>query len=296
MLRVKVPATLQKFFAVKAGNPVPTRFRLRILAARFGKKFTGRKLSPIVSGPRADRQPGRAEPRRRLRQGRRQEPLRRGRRQRPAHRRHRGRHRHGAVQRRHRRRRRRGRLRVPVGQGPQRRRVPEPEPEPALPRQAAVPEPALRRRRPRLRRRLADARERAGPVALQLLREPHGDAHADAAELLGRHAVLALHLRERRPRPPAPGAAVQHLPDAGALPHLGVDARLRPGAALDQRHVRRPGRRRQRPLRHPRRRPRTAPSPRARPTRPTTATAGSATTSATRTPTGSPTTSSTAAR
>lgn len=51
VLRVKVPATLQKFFAVKAGNPVPTVFRLRILAARFGKKFTGRKLSPIVSGP-----------------------------------------------------------------------------------------------------------------------------------------------------------------------------------------------------------------------------------------------------
>ena len=42
-----------------------------------------------------------------------------------------------------------------------------------------VPEPAVRRRRPRLRRRLADARERAGPVALQLHREPHGDAHAD---------------------------------------------------------------------------------------------------------------------
>jgi hypothetical protein len=51
VLRVKVPATLQKFFALQAGNPVPTRFRLRILAARFGKKFTGRKLSPIVSGP-----------------------------------------------------------------------------------------------------------------------------------------------------------------------------------------------------------------------------------------------------
>ena len=51
VLRVKVPATLQKFFALKAGNPVPTVFRLRILAARFGKKFTGRKLSPIVSGP-----------------------------------------------------------------------------------------------------------------------------------------------------------------------------------------------------------------------------------------------------
>jgi hypothetical protein len=52
MLRVTVPATVQKYFALKAGNPVPTRFRLRVLARKFGKKFTSRKLSPIVSGPR----------------------------------------------------------------------------------------------------------------------------------------------------------------------------------------------------------------------------------------------------
>ena len=52
MLRVTVPATVQKYFVVKAGNPVPTRFRLRVLAKKFGKKFTSRKLSPIVSGPR----------------------------------------------------------------------------------------------------------------------------------------------------------------------------------------------------------------------------------------------------
>jgi hypothetical protein len=52
MLRVKVPATLQKFFVVRAGNPVPTQFRLRVLAHKFGKRFTGNKLSPIVSGPR----------------------------------------------------------------------------------------------------------------------------------------------------------------------------------------------------------------------------------------------------
>ena len=38
MLRVTVPATVQKYFALKGGNPVPTRFRLRILAKRFGKK------------------------------------------------------------------------------------------------------------------------------------------------------------------------------------------------------------------------------------------------------------------
>jgi hypothetical protein len=52
MLRVTVPPTVQKFFVIKAGNPVPTRFRLRVLAKKFGKKFTSRKRSPIISGPR----------------------------------------------------------------------------------------------------------------------------------------------------------------------------------------------------------------------------------------------------
>jgi len=52
MLRVTVPATVQKFFTIRAGNPVPTRFRLRVLAKRFGKRFTSRSLSPVISGPR----------------------------------------------------------------------------------------------------------------------------------------------------------------------------------------------------------------------------------------------------
>jgi hypothetical protein len=52
MLRVTVPPTVQKLFAIKAGNPVPTRFRLRVLAKKFGKKFTSLKRSPLISGPR----------------------------------------------------------------------------------------------------------------------------------------------------------------------------------------------------------------------------------------------------
>jgi hypothetical protein len=52
MLRVTVPAKVQKYFTIKAGNPVPTRFRLRVLAKKFGKRFTSRALSPLVSGPR----------------------------------------------------------------------------------------------------------------------------------------------------------------------------------------------------------------------------------------------------
>jgi hypothetical protein len=52
MLRIKVPASLQEFFALDAGNPVPTRFRLRVLARKFGKKFTSVAQSPVVSAPR----------------------------------------------------------------------------------------------------------------------------------------------------------------------------------------------------------------------------------------------------
>src|SRR5215218_6046486 len=52
MLRLQVPDSLQEFFQLNAGTPVPTRFRLRVLARKFGKKFTSDSLSPIVSAPR----------------------------------------------------------------------------------------------------------------------------------------------------------------------------------------------------------------------------------------------------
>jgi hypothetical protein len=52
MLKVTVPETVQKFFLLKAGNPVPTKFRIRVLARKFGKRFTSLKHSPLVSGPR----------------------------------------------------------------------------------------------------------------------------------------------------------------------------------------------------------------------------------------------------
>lgn len=55
MLRLKVPDTLQEFFALNAGEPVPTKFRLRVLARKFGKKFTSNRLSPVVSAPRPPR-------------------------------------------------------------------------------------------------------------------------------------------------------------------------------------------------------------------------------------------------
>jgi hypothetical protein len=52
MLRVVVPASVQKQFLVKSGNPVPTRFRLRVLTKKLGKRFTSLKRSPLISGPR----------------------------------------------------------------------------------------------------------------------------------------------------------------------------------------------------------------------------------------------------
>ena len=71
-----------------------------------------------------------------------------------------------------------------------------------LPGQDAVPEPAVQGRRQRLRRRRPDPRRRVPPVEVHLHGQPHGDAHADAALLQRRRAVLAVGPRQRRPPPP----------------------------------------------------------------------------------------------
>ena len=49
LLRVTVPERLTENIAVEAGEPVPTRFKLRVLAQKFGKRYTGRKRSPMIS-------------------------------------------------------------------------------------------------------------------------------------------------------------------------------------------------------------------------------------------------------
>jgi hypothetical protein len=58
LLRVKIPARLTEQMAVRDGQPVPTLFRLRVLAKRFGKRFTGARLSPFV-GPELPPAPAR---------------------------------------------------------------------------------------------------------------------------------------------------------------------------------------------------------------------------------------------
>ncbi len=53
MLRLKVPDSVQEFFALNAGSPLPTKFRLRVLAKKFGKKFTSDSSLPDRLRPAA---------------------------------------------------------------------------------------------------------------------------------------------------------------------------------------------------------------------------------------------------
>ena len=54
MLRVTVPDSLQEFFALNARRAGAHAFRLRVLAKKFGKKFTSGSLSPLVCRAPAD--------------------------------------------------------------------------------------------------------------------------------------------------------------------------------------------------------------------------------------------------
>jgi len=49
-ITVVLPAKLLPMLAQKKGTPVATRFRVRVLAARFGKRYTSVKTSPLI-GP-----------------------------------------------------------------------------------------------------------------------------------------------------------------------------------------------------------------------------------------------------
>jgi hypothetical protein len=49
VLYVKVPKRLEKMMRIEGGKPAATRFRLRLLAKRFGKSYTPTKRSPLIS-------------------------------------------------------------------------------------------------------------------------------------------------------------------------------------------------------------------------------------------------------
>jgi hypothetical protein len=50
LLRLTLPAKLKPQLATRLGVPVPTRFRVRVLAKKFGKRFTKASRSPVI-GP-----------------------------------------------------------------------------------------------------------------------------------------------------------------------------------------------------------------------------------------------------
>jgi hypothetical protein len=58
LLRVVVPTKLQKEFTKVGTGVVPTRFRVRVLAKKFGKRFTKASRSPVISLPAAALPPG----------------------------------------------------------------------------------------------------------------------------------------------------------------------------------------------------------------------------------------------
>ena len=46
LLRLKLPAKLEREFSTGGTTPLPTRFRIRVLAKKFGKKYTAISRSP----------------------------------------------------------------------------------------------------------------------------------------------------------------------------------------------------------------------------------------------------------
>jgi hypothetical protein len=51
-IKLTIPAKLSQYLSRRTGGTArPTRFRLRVLSARFGRAFTANKLSPVVSEP-----------------------------------------------------------------------------------------------------------------------------------------------------------------------------------------------------------------------------------------------------
>jgi IPT/TIG domain len=54
MLKLTLPARLEKVLLVRNGETVPTKLSLRILSARFGKRFSAGKTAPMVFPPKPE--------------------------------------------------------------------------------------------------------------------------------------------------------------------------------------------------------------------------------------------------
>ena len=64
MLVVTLPKRLEKVLVVRNGTPTATRMRVRVMAYKFGKRFTSRSKSPLVGPerPEAPDKPGAVDP------------------------------------------------------------------------------------------------------------------------------------------------------------------------------------------------------------------------------------------
>ncbi|HEX2084398.1 MAG TPA: IPT/TIG domain-containing protein [Solirubrobacteraceae bacterium] len=61
-LKVVVPEKLRPFLATREGAALPTKFRVRVLARRFGKRYTALDVSPTIAPLARTAEPGAATP------------------------------------------------------------------------------------------------------------------------------------------------------------------------------------------------------------------------------------------
>jgi hypothetical protein len=64
LLKVKLPKRLENVLVIRNGTPVPTRLQIRVLSTKFGKRYTSKRMSPIVGAekPPAPPKPPVADP------------------------------------------------------------------------------------------------------------------------------------------------------------------------------------------------------------------------------------------
>ena len=288
LLKVKLPKRLENVLLIQNGTPIPTRLQIRVLSTKFGKRYTSKRISPIVGAekPPAPPKPPVADPdadcdgdgaRNAIDSDDDNDLLTDAQEIGPEAR---------PVPRRLRPRRRRGRLRVPLRPRPQRRRAPDRHGLPPVPGEAAVPERARQDRRDgRSRRRLAHPQGRVRPVEVHDQQGRH--AHPERADVLGRRAVL----EQGRERASEPGR--RRLLEAGRVPRLGCRSRATRPSVSPTRAPRSPPGRSAATTGGSARRSTSATStvtatlPRRRRTTTSTSTPASTTPSATRTPTAS---------
>ncbi len=64
LLKLKLPKRLENVLLIQNGTPIPTRLQIRVLSTKFGKRYTSKRISPIVGAekPPAPPKPPVADP------------------------------------------------------------------------------------------------------------------------------------------------------------------------------------------------------------------------------------------